>query len=113
MSIYKQINGKYELIIVKRLFQKQEDIFYSNSKTNIPFLKEELGLDINPFNDERVYIAALVKRKIEELTKSTYQQVIFNSNGFSLFFNFEIQNDINLFKKWIIQEQLMNFLKIS
>lgn len=68
---FKQIIIDYKLLMSSRLFEDSEDIFYSNIKKKMPklLLQEEFGVDIDMlYDNEYIYLAALVKKKLEKLT---------------------------------------------
>ena len=114
---FKQVVIDYKLLMSKRLFETEQDIFYSNSKKKLPklLIQEEFGFDMdNPFGNEYIYLAALVKKKIEQLTEKRikFQNLIFNKDNCVLFYYFTDLNDIKNINNFIQIEQIKNLLKI-
>ena len=114
---FKQIIIDYKLLMSKRLFETEQDIFYSNSKKKLPklLIQEEFGLDIdNPFGNEYIYLAALVKKKIEQLTEKriVFQNLVFNIDNCVMFYYFNDLEDIKKINNFIHMEQIKNLLKV-
>lgn len=112
---YVKITGNNELQYVTRILETQTDFFWSNSKQKLPtsIIKDEFDIDKFYFDNDLVYHAALLKRKIQTLFQKEYKFVnfILSSNEFDLFYYLD-DKDLQALKTWLYQEQIHKTISI-
>jgi len=113
-NTYIRINSDTRLRFSERVLSPTKDIFYSNNKMNLP--SEILGLSEDKsllYNDKRIYLIALLKRKIEDILDNNckYDMYVMHGNDFDVFFYIN-ENDKSKIRKWLYQEQLHNIITI-